>query len=572
MGSNSEPYNYPKHWLGQPRPLRVVVVGAGISGIAAVKIYKEVLGNLPITLTLYDKNNDVGGTWLENKYPGCSCDIPAHSYTYSWEGNPSWSRMYVEAEEIFNFYKGRAQAYGVFEYLKLRHQVHEAVWNKEKGKWILSVENLTTKQVIVDEAEVLINAGGFLKFVLQHIFRFQLSSHTHSKWKWPEVKGLKCFQGTLLHSAVWNDSISFKRKTVAVIGSGSSAIQIVPRLQKDVTHLYSINRSPTWITPKYASEHIPNNPEMSYTEQQKKDWADSAEKLLSVRKAIDTTMIKGFEVNYKGSDMQAEMFKVCSQDMHAILSKKAGLSDLLIPTFGVGCRRLTPGVGYLEALVEDNVTVIGESIEKITPNSIVTKSGIDLQVDIIICATGFDTSYRPSFHLRGQHDQDLKEVWAEKPRSYLSLAVPGFPNYFVAGGPNFPIANGSLINSLEASLKYAFEAVRKIQRQNIKSLHPSRSAVDDFQEYKDAIMNDMVWTSNCRSWYKKGKVDGEVWGPWPGSALHYRQLVEEPRWEDYEIEYLHPNRFHFLGNGRTEPEMTGGDVTYYLTEPAREVR
>lgn len=184
MASTSKPYHYSQHWIGQPRPVRVVVVGAGVSGIAAVKLFKEVLGNQPVSLTLYEKNNDVGGTWLENRYPGyckkpqklvlrlifrhsCSCDIPAHNYTYSWEGNPNWSRMYVGAEEIFNFYKGRAQAYGVFDYLKLRHQVHEAVWSDVKGKWILNVEDLVTKQMIVDEAEVLINAGGYLKFVIK---------------------------------------------------------------------------------------------------------------------------------------------------------------------------------------------------------------------------------------------------------------------------------------------------------------------------------------------------------------------------------------------------------------------
>ncbi|KAH7082480.1 hypothetical protein FB567DRAFT_551421 [Paraphoma chrysanthemicola] len=555
MASNSKPYHYTKHWIGQPRPVRIVVVGAGVSGIAAVKLYKEILGNLPVSLTLYDKNHDVGGTWLENRYPGCSCDIPAHNYTYSWEGNPNWSRMYVEAEEIFDYYKDRAQTYGVFEYVKLEHKVHEAVWNDAKGKWVLRVEDLATGQMIEDEAEVLINAGGFV-----------------NTWKWPDVSGLESFRGKLLHSAAWDNTVSFENKTVAVIGSGSSAIQIVPRIQKDVKHLFSINRSPTWITPQYVVEHAPRNPGMRYTPEQQKKWAEDPEEFLRHRKEIDAAITHGFRVNYRNSALQAEAYKASSQEMHAILSKKEGLSELLIPKFEVGCRRLTPGVGYLEALVEENVTVIGEGIEKFTADSIVTQSGKDIKVDAVICATGFDTSYRPPFNVRGKHGKELRDVWADKPKSYLAVAVSGFPNYFTAIGPNFPVANGSLPYAVEAVIRYAFEAVRKIQRHNIKSLHPTPEAVEDFQQYKDSFMQDTVWTSDCRSWYKNGKPDGEVWGPWPGSALHFRQSLDEPRWEDYEIEYWHSNRFEFLGDGSTEQEVSGGDTSYYLREPGGKVR
>ncbi|KAH7070775.1 hypothetical protein BKA63DRAFT_579477 [Paraphoma chrysanthemicola] len=552
MASNSEPYHYTKHWIGQPRPVRIVIVGAGVSGIGAVKLFKEVLGNLPVSLTLYEKNHDVRGTWLENRYPGCSCDIPAHNYTYSWEGNPNWSRMYVEAEEIFDYYKGRAQTYGVFEYVKLGHKVHEAVWNDTKGKWVLQVEDLATRQMIKDEAEVLINAGGFL-----------------NTWKWPDVSGLESFRGKLLHSAAWDNTVNFENKTVAVIGSGSSAIQIVPRIQKDVKHLFSINRSPTWITPKYAVEHAPSNPEMRYTQEQQKKWAMDPEEFLRYRKEIDATITHGFRVNYRNSESQAEAYKACSQEMHAILSEKEGLSELLIPKFEVGCRRLTPGVGYLEALVEDNVTVIGEGIKKFTANSIVTQSGLAIKVDAVIYATGFDTSYRPPFNVRGKHGNELRDVWADKPRSYLAVAVSGFPNYFTAIGPNFPVANGSLLYAVEAVLRYAFEAVRKIQRQNIKSLHPTPEAVEDFQQYKDSFVRDTVWTSDCTKMANQMEKFG---APGRGSALHFRQSLEEPRWEDYEIKYWHPNRFEFFGDGSTEQEISGGDTSYYLSEPTRKVR
>lgn len=190
-GDASQPppaYHYSSQFIGKPRPVRIIIVGSGVSGIAAVKMFKETFAHQPVELVIYEKNSDVGGTWLENRYPGCvsalnlfwfstifhtypfennrcACDVPAHGYTYSWEGNPLWSRAYVGAIEIFNYYKGRAKAYGVEHYLRLQHRVEKAVWNASEGKWEVHIRDLESNSSLVDKAEVLINATGFLKYV-----------------------------------------------------------------------------------------------------------------------------------------------------------------------------------------------------------------------------------------------------------------------------------------------------------------------------------------------------------------------------------------------------------------------
>ncbi|KAK1761804.1 hypothetical protein QBC33DRAFT_582134 [Phialemonium atrogriseum] len=547
-GAGSQ-YRYSHQPLAKPRPIRIIVAGAGLSGIAAVKLFKERFNGQPTELQIYEKNADVGGTWLENRYPGCSCDVPAHAYTFSWEGNPRWSKAYVGAEELFDYFKGRAKAYGVFDFVQLEHRVIGATWNGKAGQWEIEVEDLKTGKTFVDKAEVFINACGFL-----------------NKWKWPEIPGLQSFKGHLAHSARWDDSYSFQGKTVAVIGCGSSAIQIVPKIQPIAKSLISFNRSKTWITPEFAAQVAAASRDEKFSEEQKAAWEKNPEEFLQYRKKIEGTMNQFFDMQYKDSEAQREAFTTNREQMEARLTKP-GLAEKLIPDFALGCRRITPGHGYLEALSADNVEVRTDQILKIVPEGIQMQDGTIFTLDSIICATGFDTSFCPAFPVIGQQGKDLGDVWKDEPRSYLSVTASGFPNYFLASGPNFPLANGALVPCLEQCISYALAAAQKIQREGIKGLTPKPEAVDDFQEHKDALMKDLVWTSGCRSWYKNGKVDGKVWGPWCGSSIQFLELMSTPRWEDYDIEYLTGNRFQFLGAGKTEREESGGDLAYYLQQP-----
>ncbi|OAP58400.1 hypothetical protein AYL99_07490 [Fonsecaea erecta] len=537
-------------YQGQGRPIRIIVVGAGLSGIAAVKIFKETFINAPVELVIYEKNHDVTGTWLENRYPGCACDVPAHAYTFSWEGNPRWSRAYVGSSELYEYYKGRAVAYGVNKFVKLNSRVKEAVWNESTGKWKVQIEDLTSGSTFSDEAEVLINAAGFL-----------------NKWKMPDIPGLGEFKGKLIHSAQWDETYPLDDKIVGIIGSGSSAIQIIPQIQPKVKHMTSFIRSSTWITPEFAAEFAPEGRTAFFSDRQKDEWAQNKDKFLEYRKKVESTMNKFFDLQFKDSTLQKDAYDNFRKTMRERLSRKPEIADILVPNFAVGCRRITPGHGYLEALTEDNVTVRSDGIVRVTEDGVQMAKGDKIKLDVLICATGFDTSFRPPFPLIGREGCDLRDEWADEPRSYCSIAAPKMPNYFIISGPNFPLANGCLLPCLETNIKYAFAAVKKMQYDSVKAIVPKPQAIDDFQEFKDALMEDLVWTDHCVSWYKNGKADGKVWGPWPGSSLSYLELMSQPRWEDWDFTYLARNRFQFLGRGKTEREVKGGDLAYYLTEP-----
>ena len=246
-------------------------------------------------------------------------------------------------------------------------------------------------------------------------------------------------------------------------------------------------------------------------------WAANPSEFLKFRRQFEIDINQFTDASYKGSPAQKAAFEYITNDMKAKLAKKPELFDKLIPKFAVGCRRFSPGQGYLEALVEDNVAVKTEQISEVNEKGIVMKDGSLIEPDAIICATGFDTSYRPVFPLIA-YGKDLRDVWESGPRGYLSVAAAGFPNYFsrchflqsqkkieadrtlVIGGPNFPIANGTLVPCLEASLRYTFKAVEKIQKDGIKVMFPKQEAVDEYQIHKDSLMKDMVWSSNCHSW------------------------------------------------------------------------
>ncbi|KAK5688277.1 hypothetical protein LTS10_000255 [Elasticomyces elasticus] len=496
-------YKYPQRYLGEKRPIRIVVVGAGVTGIAAAKLYRDWFPERDVEFVIYEKNADITGTWLENRYPGCACDVPAHAYTYSWEGNPRWSRVYVGAVELHDYFKGLAGKYGISEFLKLNHRIDSATWNDKRGKWALDISDLHAGVTVKDEAELIINGAGFLK---------------------------------------WDDTYDFKDKTVAVIGSGSSAIQIVPKLQ-----------------PEFA----PEGRAALFSEMQKHNWETNTDEFQQYRKAVESTMNSFFPMQFKNSDVQKMAFENFRKTMKERLSNREDLIAKLVPDFEVGCRRITPGHGYLEALSSHNVTVTTESIARATSKGLRMADGSIVAVDAIICATGFDTSYRPNFPLIA-FDKDLRDLWHEEPKGYFSITAAGIPNYFIMSGPNFPLANGCLIPCLETNIKFAFAAAKKIQYDGIKWLSPKQAAVDDYQEYKDSIMEDLVWTGSCASWYKNGKRDGKVWGPYGGSSLHYLEVMSQPRWEDFDIEYMSRNRYDFLGNGSTQRELQGGDLAYYV--------
>lgn len=226
---------------------------------------------------------------------------------------------------------------------------------------------------------------------------------------------------------------------------------------------------------------------------------------------------------------------------------------------------MTPGDGYLEALTKENAEVVTSGIEKVVSNGIISNDGKLHEVDVIIAATGYDTSFVPRFPIIGSNSVNLQDKWRkEGAAAYLSIAVPGFPNYFSILGPNAPISNGSLVAAMEHSLDFALAFTQKIQKEDVTSAVVSDEAAAEFNEWKNEIMKGLAWTGSCTSWYKNGTVDGPVTGPWPGSVNHFLEIMKQPRYEDFVFKYKLRNRFRYFGDGRSTKEAKGLPLGWYM--------
>lgn len=249
------------------------------------------------------------------------------------------------------------------------------------------------------------------------------------------------------------------------------------------------------------------------------------------------------------------------------LGHRPDIFEALLPRdFSVNCRRPTPGNGYLEALAGEKTTVLPGSIQSVTPSGVVDVAGVEHKVDVIICATGFDTSFRPRIPITGlDPTTTLAEKWAEFPASYLGVSVDGFPNYFTYGGPFTPVAQGTVLPIQSLLTHHFLEIIRTIRVQHIRRLSPRASAVQDFVRHARAYLPRTTWADSCSSWYKMGTKDSRKLVMWPGSRLSYFEMVQQPFLQDYEIEYWSGNRFGFMGNGFCDFEFTGTkDMTWYL--------
>ncbi|KAJ4212362.1 hypothetical protein NW759_011750 [Fusarium solani] len=539
-----------QQWHSQPRKMRIIHVGAGATGLCAAYKFERQLANYE--LVCYEKNDEVGGTWLQNRYPGCACDVPAHIYTYTFEPNPFWKSYYAYSPEIQDYFVNFCEKYQLRKYIKVKHRVLSATWHEEKGQWAVEVEH--NGQIFTDWCHVLVNGSGLL-----------------NKYRWPDIEGLHSFQGSLIHSADWDHSVDYANKRVAVLGNGSSAIQIIPQVQKVASKVECFMRGTTWITapmPRVPVELTsekegefiqdkeavhPSIGQYFYTPQEIQKLANDPEYLLNYRKRIEYAINEGFAIFYKGSEASEMAHKYMVAEMNRRLKNDPVLTQKLIPSWPVGCRRLTPGDGYLEALIEPNVQCHFSEITSVTGAGLVTRDGASYEVDVIICATGYDMAWTPHFPLIGRNGISIQNAWSPEPKCYLGIGAPGFPNYFVMNGPRGNLANGTVLPCFETELDYVVLAVKKMQSDRIKALDVRERVVDQLNEYIDAWHETSVFSAPCRSWYKDNTADGKV-RVWGGSSVHFLKTLKDPRWEHYDIDYLDSNLWTFLGNGRIKAE------------------
>jgi cation diffusion facilitator CzcD-associated flavoprotein CzcO len=430
-------------------------------------------------------------------------------------------------------------------------RVTSANWIEEISQWKISVSHQNQER---DEyADLLISARGFL-----------------STWHWPKIPGLDSFKGLKIHSAAWDHRYDYSRKRIGVIGNGSSGIQILPSMAKlPDTQVTSFQRGPTWVFSRMTPAQLVGSDDPSYNpeyREEDKQRFEKPEEMKKYRKIVQGGINKAFRMFVKDSQENVSATNFAIEQMSKKLNYDKDLCEKLIPKWELGCRRITPGDGYLEAFTQPNVSLTNSPITAIEPQGIRTEDGKLHELDVIICATGFDISQIPPYPIVGRSNTTLEEKWKEEPESYLSLACPDFPNYFIFTGPNATVGHGSLIQSMSWTADYFVKWMRKMSAESISSIAPKQEVVDEFVRYGDQIHKTLTWTGGCRSWYKGNRVDGRVTATFAGSAILYHQLVKEIRPEDFEIRYRERNRWVMLGNGFTQYELDeGADLAYYVT-------
>ncbi|KAK1636390.1 flavin-binding monooxygenase [Colletotrichum phormii] len=540
------PYAVIEQPLGTAKKVRIITIGSGASGLNMIRTFRQKLTNFEHIV--YERNPEGGGTWYENRYPGCKCDIPSHNYQFSWIPNKEWGSFLSPAEEIQAYLCRLCDDEDLRRQIKTSHLVTGAFWDEVSGIWTVRVKNLEDGVEFEDHCEFLLNASGIL-----------------NNWKWPDIPGLNDFAG----------------KRVAVIGNGSSGVQMVPAVQKDAKEMIPFIRGPTWIMPprvqtlllgkaKQTMEQIELDEDENFTPAQIEKFKSDPALYKSFVKAIEEQVNNNFFI---------VATQGVTQYMQSTLNYDQKLIDILIPSFPISCRRMTPGVGYLESLTKPNARVISGGIARVVSDGLITESGEHIAVDAIVCATGFDVSFRPRLPIVGRGATNLQDMWAKDiPKAYMFCTVPEISNYFgkfilyydnpVFLGPNAPISHGSVFTITKLLAKYVAGIIQKCQTEGIKSISSSLDAINELHEHTQAFMPRTAWAGSCRSWFKGGAVDGPVTALHPGSRIHFFHMLENFRGEDWDYVYERKrNRFAYLGNGLSTKELDGSDSTWYLNDP-----
>ncbi|USW52058.1 Putative flavin monooxygenase, FAD/NAD(P)-binding domain superfamily [Septoria linicola] len=509
--------------IDDDRRLKLICIGAGYSGILTAIRFPQRIQNLD--LVIYEKNDDIGGTWYENRYPGIACDIPAHVYQFTFASNPSWSRFYAPGGEIWSYLKDLAWKYDVEKYVRLRRRFEKAVWDEECQLWRVTIRNLETDEVFVDTCNILLKGTGIL-----------------NAWAWPDIPGLHDFQGQYMHTAKWDESFDWTDKTVALIGAGSSGIQILPQIQPKAKRVVHFMKGKNWISPVgYGAEEGGGADKVEHSEEERQHFAENPEEYKKYRHRVEGGMNRSQLVTFSGTPIQKMFWKMSADSMKEKLKTKPEIYSSMTPEYPPGCRRLTPGPGYLEALVEDNVDFIGTGIAKVDAHGLWDNNGKYHKVDAIIYATGFDYSSVPVQPIICRGGIALQDAWTPRPKAYLSLCTPSFPNLFHFLGPNGGPAAGSFI------------AIEHAQA--------------SFLAHADQYFQKTIFTYKCRSWFKRNVEDGDITGLWPGSSVHAQRALANPRFEEFHyVQDLSTvrNKLSWLGNGLTTAQEEDGFTAEYL--------
>lgn len=480
------------------RKLRVAIIGAGASGIMALIKMREAGYD---DVTVFEKAADLGGTWRDNRYPGLTCDVPSHLYRYSFEPNPDWSHVCSPGPEILAYFKGVVEKHQVGRFIQYSSEV-------TKAEFVSSQWRLETVNGAQGAFDVVLVAVG----VLHHPV-------------YPDIEGLASFAGPAFHTARWPQTLSLKDKRVGIIGSGSTATQIVSVIVDEVAHLSFFQRTAQWIMP------LPNVP---ISEAKKARYRADPQYLEDKYQRLAQEFNSGFAAALVGAN--PELYEQMAGECLANLENNVRdpvLREKLRPNYKVGCKRLIMSDRFYGAISQPNAEVVTDRIERIEPAGVRTRDGQLHELDMLVLATGFDTHrfVRP-MQVLGRGGRSLDEIWSKANEGYLGVTVPDLPNWFMIGGPNSPIGNFSWLMTSENQFNYSMKLIERLRRGQCAEISPTRAAAKSFNDAIRAKMPDTIWATGCNSWYidKNGNI-----ASWPWTYEKFEADMREPVLADYEM-------------------------------------
>lgn len=473
----------------QPVHTRVLVIGSGFSGLGmGIELQRR-----GVDFLILEKSDEIGGTWRDNTYPGCACDIPAHMYSFSFEPKPDWSYMWAFQPEIFDYLKGVADKYGLRRYIRFGAFVDRAYWDDAEFRW-----HVFTKDGQQYVTQFLISGAGALHIPLI-----------------PDFEGLDEFReagGAAFHSAEWDHGVDLTGKRVAVIGTGASAIQIVPEIVGQVAQLQLYQRTPAWVMPR------PNNAIPQWLR-------DVFSSVPGARALTRTGIYWGHEMVGFAMTRRPELLKLGEMlgkwniRRHV---KDRELRRRLTPSYRAGCKRILNSDTYYRGVADPRTELVTERISRITPRGIVTADGVERDVDVIVFATGFHVTDSYTYvDIKGPRGENLVDRWnREGVQAHRGIAVADVPNLFFLLGPNTGLGHNSVVFMIESQIRYVGQAIAAVDRAGAQALAPTRAAQDAFNGELQHDLESTVWnTGGCSSWYLD--EHGKNRALWSGMTWQY---------------------------------------------------
>ncbi len=476
--------------------LSAVVIGSGFGGLAAAV---ELRRRGVTDLTILEKSDRIGGVWRDNTYPGAACDVPSSLYSFSFAPNPGWPRRYAEQPDILEYIDRVADEQDLRRLVVTGTEVLAATYDDQERRWTLTTSTGTTYT-----ADLVVTAVGQL-----------------SRPAIPDLPGLDSFAGPAFHSAQWRHDVDLTGKRVLVIGTGASAIQFVPHVQRAASHVTVFQRSAPYVVPKpdrgYTRLHLQAFSTLPATQGFGRELTRTLSEQLNRALGERTWFTKTFELGF--------------QAMLRLQVHDATLRAKLTPDYPVGCKRLLFSNNWYPTLTKPNVEVVTERIAEVVPTGVRTADGVLHEADVIIHGTGFKaTELLAPIRFTGRDGRDLAGDWADGAKAYLGMTMPGFPNLFVVYGPNTNLGGSSILSMIECQTGYLGQLVERLQDGRLESFEVRAAVAERYDHEMQERLAGSVW-AGCSSWYRT--EGGRITTNWPGTVQEYRERTETPDLGDF---------------------------------------